>query len=78
MATEAIEEKIAIEEEETRILQREFYGNAQSMEEEDADEIIKEMIKKSQEDDLAELRRMIKETDSSLQDYGKQLQRTRK
>jgi hypothetical protein len=40
--------------------------------------MIKEMIKKSQEDDLAELRRMIKETDSSLQDYGKQLQRTRK
>ena len=78
MGTEAIEEKIGIEEEETRILQREFYGNGQSMEEEDADEMIKEMIKKSQEDDLAELRRMIKETDSSLQDYGKQLQRTRK
>lgn len=30
------------------------------MEEEDPDQMIKEMIKKSQVDDLAELRRMIK------------------
>jgi hypothetical protein len=73
-----IEEKMGVEEEETKILQRDFYSKLEAMEEEDPDEMIKEMIKKSQEDDLAELRRMIKETDSSLQDYGKQLQRTRK
>ena len=73
-----IEDKISVEEEETKILQRDFYGKLEAMEEEDPDEMIKEMIKKSQEDDLAELRRMIKETDSSLQDYGKQLQKTRK
>jgi hypothetical protein len=75
---EVIEEKMGVEEEETKILQRDFYSKLEAMEEEDPDEMIKEMIKKSQEDDLAELRRMIKETDSSLQDYGKQLQRTRK
>ncbi len=69
---------MGVEEEETKILQRDFYSKLEAMEEEDPDEMIKEMIKKSQEDDLAELRRMIKETDSSLQDYGKQLQRTRK
>lgn len=40
--------------------------------------MIKEMINKNKDDDLAELRRMIKETDSSLQDYNKQLLKTRK
>ena len=40
--------------------------------------MIREMIKKNQEDELAELRRMIKETSSSLDDYGKQLYKTRK
>lgn len=40
--------------------------------------MIKDMIKRNNSDDLAELRRMIKETDTSLQDYGKQILRTRK
>ena len=40
--------------------------------------MIKEMIKRNQGDDLAQLKRMIRETDQSLQDYGRQVHKTRK
>lgn len=47
-------------------------------EETDPNEILKELIKKHENDDLSELRKMIKKTGESLEDYSKQFNKSKR